>query len=186
LRTYLDGRPVGSPAASGDFFPWRARQLTLGGEPEVDATARGHLSHLAIHARELAPAEVAVEAERALAALAAMPRLAAVEVEAVLLARSRVPTLDEISPYTEALVVESWRVERVLGGELAEREVRVARWALVDAVPAPQMAIRPGARSRLRLEPFDVQPQLESLFLSDDATRPSGTLWYDSSLPGAR
>lgn len=186
LRTYLDGRPVGSPAATGDFFPWRARQLTLGGEPEVAATARGHLSHLAIHARELAPAEVAVEAERALAALAAMPPAGAVEVEAALVARSRVPSLDEISPYTEALVVETWRVERVLGGELAEREIRVARWALLDAAPAPQLATRPGARSRLRLEPFDVQPQLESLFLSDDATRPSGTLWYDSSLPGAR
>jgi len=185
LRVYLDGKLVASPEWSGDFFPWRARRLTVGFEPDADERFRGWISHLAIFAREATAAEIAAGAERARAALAAAPQVDAVEVEAVLVSRSRVPTLEEISPYRRALVVETWRVERVVSSALAPAEVRVARWALVDGRPAAQVALAPGARARLRLEPFDAQPQLESLFLSDDAAT-AGPLWADVGIESAR
>lgn len=187
LRVYLDGRLAASPEWSGDFFPWKARRLTLGFEPEAEGEApfRGWLSHLALFARELSAAEIAADAERALAAVAGGPAVAGAEVEAVLVSRSRVPTLEEISPYRRALVVETWRVERALAGTLAPGEVRVARWAILDGRPAASTALVPGARARLRLEPFDAQPQLESLYLSDDAPA-AGPLWADVGLGAGR
>jgi hypothetical protein len=179
LRLFLDGAPAGAPEWRGDFFPWRARELTFGAESGAPGSFRGWLSHLAIHARELTAAEVAADAARALEEVAGAPRVETLEIEATLRARSRLPTLDEISPYRRALVTETWQVED--GGRGGVRSVRVARWALLDGRPAAAVALPVGARARLRLEPWDAQPQLASVFLSDTLPPAAGApLWFDA------
>ncbi len=186
LRTYLDGRPVATPAWAGDFFPWKARELTLGAEPGTAGSFRGWISHLAIFARELGAKEIATDAARALAALAAPLEVARLEVEARLISRARVPTLDEISPYRRALVEESWQIERVIAGADPGPVVRVARWALLDGAASRSVALAPGARERLTLEPFDAQPQLESVVLTEASPAAPGPLWHDVALGGGR
>ena len=68
--------------------------------------------------------------------------------------------------------------------------VRVARWAILDGGATAASQLAPGARARLRIEPYDAQPQLESVFLSSDepAARQGGgaaaangaaRLWFD-------
>ncbi len=190
LRTYLDGQPAGSPAWSGDFYPWRSGALTIGAEGGAPERFRGFVSHLAIFARELSADEIAADAQQALGRLAAAPRVEPVEIEGVLEARARVPTLDEITPYRRALVVERWRVERVAVGDLGApntASVRVARWAILDGGATAASQLAPGARARLRLEPYDAQPQLESVFLSleEPAARAGGELWFDVGPAGA-
>jgi hypothetical protein len=74
LRTYLDGQPAGSPAWSGDFYPWRAGELTIGAEGGGPERFRGFVSHVAILARELGADEIAADARQALAALDQAPR----------------------------------------------------------------------------------------------------------------
>jgi hypothetical protein len=182
LRTYLDGQPEASPPLTGDFFKWRAGELTLGAAGGGPERFRGFLSHVAIFARELSADEIAADADRALGALAATPAVPRAAIEGVLEARARVPALAEISPYRRALVIERWRVERVVSGELGGGQpthVRVARWALVDGGPASTVALAPGARATLELEPYDAQPQLESVFLSRDDPAGEGPLWFD-------
>jgi len=179
LRIFLDGAPAGAPAWRGDFFPWRARELTFGAEPGLAGSFRGRLSHLAIHARELTAEEVAAEAARVLEEIAGAPRVETLEVEATLRARSRLPTLDEISPYRRALVTEHWQVEGA--PQSGAGSVRVARWALLDGRPAAAAALPIGARRRLRLEPWDAQPQLASVFLSDTLPPEAASrLWFDA------
>jgi hypothetical protein len=186
LRTYLDGAPSGSPPWSGDFFPWRARELTLGAESGTAGSFRGALSHLAVYARELTAAEVAADAARALGELARASRVEILDIDATLLARSRLPTLDEISPYRRALVAELWRIESGAGARRGS-ELRVARWALLDGRPAAAAGLAIGARARLRLEPFDAQPQLASVVLSDTLPADTGArLWFDAGLGGER
>jgi Concanavalin A-like lectin/glucanases superfamily len=195
LRTYLDGQPVGSPQWSGDFYPWRAGELTIGSEGGGPERFRGWVSHVAILARELTADEIAADAREALGAIAAAPRVAQVELEGVLEARSRIPTLDQISPYRRALVVERFRVERIEAGELepGTTTLRVARWALLDGTATAASALAPGARVRLRLEPYDAQPQLEAVFLSMEKDDPGADgasraatgerrLWFDVGL----
>ncbi len=193
LRTYLDGQPALSPAWSGDFDPWRSGALTIGAQGGAPDRFRGFVSHLAIFARELGADEIAADAQQALGRLAAAPRVELVEIEGVLEARARVPSLDEITPYRRALVVERWRVERVLAGDLGRPSpamVRVARWAILDGSATAASQLAPGARARLRIEPHDAQPQLESVFVSSDehaarsgggAAAAAGTarLWFD-------
>lgn len=175
LAAYLDGRPAGSTVVPGDFFHWRSGRLELGAEPEGAARFRGALSHLAIHARELAAGEVEADARRVLEAAAAAPPVPFAEVEARLVARSRPPTLAEISPYRQALVVEEWEVLRAIGGAAVTGRIRVARWSLLDGAPTPESAEPPGTVRRLRLEPHAAQPQLESVVLSDTLPpRPAG------------
>lgn len=172
LTAYLDGRRAAAAMVPGDFFHWRSGRLEVGAQPGSAARYRGALSHLAIHARELAAAEVEADARSALAALAAAPPVPFAEVEARLVARSRLPTLEEISPYRQALVVEEWEVLRPLGGVAVAGRIRVARWALLDGAPTPESAEPPGSVRRLRLEPHAAQPQLESVVLSDTLPPP--------------
>ena len=181
LRTYLDGRPAGNPPWAADFWPWRVRTLTFGAEPGSEGSFRGDLSHLAIFARELAPEAIAADAARALAELASSPAVAPRIVRAVLVARSTVPTLAEISPYRRALVVEEWRAPHGDGG--GSERLRVVRWALLDGERTAAMGWTPGTRARLELEPFTAQPQLESVYLSDTLPpAPATPLGFDGAL----
>ncbi len=167
LAVYVDGEPVARRPVAGDFFHWREGALLFGAEAGSDERFRGAISHVAIWARELAEPEVAASAERARAALASAPQPPSAEVEARLVARSRVPTLDEISPYRSALAVEEWEVVEAIAGVPLAGRIRVARWMLLDGRPTPESAEPPGTRRRLRLEPHAAQPQLESVVLSD-------------------
>ena len=184
---------MGTPAWSGDFHPWRSGALTIGAEAGAPERFRGFVSHLAIFARELDADEIAADAKQALGKLAAEPRVVPVEIEGVLETRARVPTLDEITPYRRALVVERWRVERVAAGDLGEPNpatVRVARWAILDGDATAASRLAPGARARLAIEPYDAQTQLETVFLSvgrargasgrrGDAATGAARLWFD-------
>jgi hypothetical protein len=167
LAAYLDGELATAAIVPGDFFHWREGALVFGGEAGADGRFRGALSHVAIHARELPAEEIAIAARAALAALEAGPEVPFVEVDARLLARSRIPTLEEISPYRQALAVEEWEILRRLAGAAVEGRLRVARWMLFDGRPTPESAEPIGTVRRLRLEPHAAQRQLESVVLSD-------------------
>jgi hypothetical protein len=183
LHTYLDGVETGAPRWIGDFFPWRVRTLTLGAEPGTAGAFRGALSHLAIFARELPAAEIAADARRVRAELDAAPAVTVVEVEATLVERSRPPALAEISPYRRALVTEIWRPLGAPPAPLVAGPLRVVRWALLDGRPATAALLAPGARARLRLEPFGAQTQLESVVLADTLPPERGAvLWFDAGL----
>jgi hypothetical protein len=137
------------------------------------------LEKIALFARVLEPEEVRENAARIAWALGQREPVERVILEGRLLARSRVPSLQEISPYREALAVARYAVERVSQGELEAETVRVAEWVLLDGEP-----IRgPSASRSLVLEPFARQPQLESVFLSDTLEEGEGGLLFYSLEP---
>jgi hypothetical protein len=173
LAAFLDGEPVLARPFPGYFeFHWGDTFLLLGTEPDGREAWRGTVSHLAIYARELPDGEIAENARRALRARRAAGEPARIEVEARPVARSRYPTLAEISPYRDALVVEEWEVVRAIAGDPGSARVQVVRWAILNGEP-----VAPGEGTRrLLLEPFAEHPQLESLYLSstlgEDPARP--------------
>jgi hypothetical protein len=90
------------------------------------------LEGIAVYDRALEPGEIqrnAAEYRRRLGARKPVPQI---EVRAKLLAKSAVPTLKEVKPYREALLVCKYQVTKVLRDSLADREVLVAQWALLD------------------------------------------------------
>lgn len=193
LDVHVDGQRSSAATATiavpGDLFPWRPRALNFGAEPGSAGSWRGTLSDIAIWNRPLAGPEIAVEAARVRELLAARGQSSRIVVEVRLRAASPVPSLDEISPYREALVVDEFEVVRQLSGpplgrpasasgEAGARRLRVARWAILDgqALAAPKL----GATVHRALEPFAAQPQLESYFLADRLPpQTGGTLYFD-------
>lgn len=180
LAVYRDGREVAaSREIQGDFFRWRPRPLSFGAEPGAAAGWAGTLEGIALYGRALDAAEAAANARR-FRRLDRGAAAAPLRLTGTLIARSRTPTLAEISPYREALAVYEYRVENVRDGRFGGRTVRVAHWVLQDGAPLPLAARRPGARVDLVVEPFAVQTQLESVFVSDTLPRAgAGELFYD-------
>jgi hypothetical protein len=103
-----------------------------------------------------------------------------IEVEAKLLAVSRIPELREIAPYRDALVINEFAVEKVLqvskdwnskesinpGGK-----IRVAQWGMVDGVKTHLSQVKVGARCRLVLEVFTGHPErVEEMEISHSLT----------------
>lgn len=174
LVAYLDGeRAVESAELQTDFYHWRDVPLTFG-----DGDWRGRVDGVAIYDRVIGPEEAA-EAHRLnrerLAARRPPPRSVVV---ARLVARSRTPTLAEISPYREALFTVDYAVERTLEGPAVGPELRTVQWALLDGAERPVTRARAGDRFRLTLEPFADQPQLESVYLADNLEGDRGELLY--------
>ena len=80
------------------------------------------------------------------------PTVAHLVVDVELIKLSKVPTMQEISPYREALVVGEYRVKQVVEGELKTQTVRVAHWALLDGAVRTPATRKPGWSGRINLE----------------------------------
>jgi hypothetical protein len=168
LRVYRDGElALESEAVQGGLGQWRNHPLVFGGEAGEGGGWAGTLEGVAFFSRVLGPEEVRENFLRYRALAAARTEVPQIEVRVRLVASSRAPTLREISPYRAALFVLEYQVEEVLRGSLGSAKVRVARWAILDGETQPVSAERPGSRSRLVLEPFAANPQLESVYLAD-------------------
>ncbi len=198
MRAYVDGEPAGEWPVTGDFFNWRRYPLVFGEDLVVAPGTMARVEGVAIYGRILDADEARENFLRYQALRAARQPVARTVVEAELIRRSKAPSLVEINPYREALATHEWRVlEQVPGecsgegsgpvpgqvpGECQDENlqqgalIRVAQWAILDGKFEPPLG--EGARSRLTLEPFDRNPQLEGTFVADDLGAGGGRLYY--------
>ena len=86
---------------------------------------------------------------------------------AALSACSRVPSLREISPYRDALVVCEWSVDDLLSGADPGALVRVAHWGLRDGERQPIAFAEAGLAAVLEAVPLAASLQLEGYTVSD-------------------
>lgn len=185
---YLDGvKVLDADAWQGDFFHWKPGALVVGAGEDGTRSWRGVVEGLALYDRLLLPDEAAENARRYAAERARRPVVPQTRVNATLQRCSRIPTLDQIAPYRQALAVCEYKVDRVISGNFggalgaAGANIRVARWVILDGATLEPPK---GASLPLTLEPFRDNPQLESLFLSNDlggdlGRSPSSPLLYD-------
>ncbi len=177
LTGFVDGLPVVRTVFPGDFFHWKDGWLLVGAEAASEERFRGAVSHVAIYSRELDPETIRANATRSLQSLQQANDPGFTKVEARLRKRSRIPSLEEISPYRTALVTEQWEVLRHLEGYPVKGSIRIARWAWLNGERSAESREPLGSTVRiLRLEPYSAQRQLQPLVLSD-------TLPPDPSIP---
>jgi alginate O-acetyltransferase complex protein AlgJ len=74
-------------------------------------------------------------------------------VRASLQACSRTPSLREISPYRDALIVCEWTLIETVSGVAPGNRIRAAHWALRDGASQPITSTAPGSTRELRFEP---------------------------------
>ncbi len=181
---YVDGAKVlDSSAVQGDFSNWSEHHLLFGDEWNGQRNWSGTLEGVAVFSRALSKEEITREHQAYQRIRAPRPTVVHLLADAELLKLSKVPTLKEISPYREALVVGEYRVKQMVEGDLKSQTVRVVHWALLDGAAMAPASRKPGWSGRINLETFEANPQLKSLFLSDTLDDNfEATLYYDSAI----
>lgn len=170
LRPWLDGNllagvPLDSPPV------WTSNDmdtLVFGGSPLPGAAWEGTLESVAVYDRALPAEEIAAHAGLQRDKLAKREPLPPIVVQARLVEAPPAPDPASISPYRRALGGQRYALEAVETGEFTAKEFVVAEWTILDAKQVPPVHAT-GEVVRLRLEPFEAHPQLESERLLIDA-----------------
>ena len=169
LTGYLNGeRTLDSDVVQGDLSTWSEHGLLQfgmahGSSSDWDGTIEG----VALYSRFMEAGEAAANARAYLGLIAEREPVEQIELRGKLVGRSHVPTLKEIVPYREALVMFEYEVLEVLGGELGDERVRVAHWAILAGKLQSIARRELGEKDRLTFEPFESNPQVENTYLSD-------------------
>lgn len=170
----LNGQTVlNSEAIQGDLSNWNDGYLVFGSLLTAAQPWHGTLEGIAIYSRALAEQELAAQAQAYAQVLTERKVATRLEVSATVLELSPDPSMDDMAPEEAALRVDKYRVDQVLNGTLAETEIYVARWAILDSVPQAAPAV--GQTQRLVLEPFAANPQLADYVCRDEFSNTSGT-----------
>ncbi|MEX0653785.1 MAG: LamG-like jellyroll fold domain-containing protein [Phycisphaeraceae bacterium] len=180
LVTYQPGRLVcyrnGEKVMETDrikrgFDNWDEQHLLFGDEFRPGRAWQGTLEGVAIYNRFMDADEAEANARHSLDRLAKRPVAPSVDVEAELVGKSRMPTLEEISPYRQALVLYEYRLTEPVADAAIKHEpgdtVRVMHRAILNGKTLAIDDRDEGERYRLHLEPFEANPQVEALYQSD-------------------
>lgn len=164
LKAYVDGKQVlDSDQVTGDL-KWGYGELVFGGNHNSGRQRwRGRMRNMALYARALTPEEVRNHYTVIQPDIRPLPRIA---VRAELHAVSTTPTPESIAPYTEALIVNEYKVQEVLehSGEWngpkveAGQTIRVYQWGLMHRKPTENASLKPGAVRELTLEAYEAHP----------------------------
>ncbi|MHB0999234.1 MAG: LamG-like jellyroll fold domain-containing protein [Armatimonadota bacterium] len=183
LSCYIDGKRVlKTDQVKGDFSNWSPQHFIIGDEWSGERLWRGTLEGVAIYNRVFTPDEARHNYESYMA-LNSRSDLPVIRVKAQMTAASKTPTLDEIRPYKEALVLNEYTVQKVIQGECKSQKIRVAHWAILGGVNVLKINPKTKTPVDLVLEPFLKNPQLESIYMSDSLEiDPDIPIYYDVSL----
>ena len=181
LVAWLNGeKTLDTDAVQDGFFHWKARPLVFGNEWQADRPWQGTLEAIAVHDRAFNEDQALESYRRAAKRVAQRPRVPQLSLQATLVQASRVPSLEEIAPYRQALAVFEYRVDEVLAGDYSQPMIRVAHRVLADGEILPVSRRSEGRSYSLQVESFFDQPQLESLYLANTLPERSGVALYFS------
>ena len=168
LICYRDGVEVlRSTNVRGGFENWEEQRLLFGDEWGGGRDWSGRLEGVALYSRWMDAAEARQNSEAYWRLYESRESIRPLEVEATLTNLSRAPTLEEIKPYREALAVYEYESARALDGSAAPSKMRVVHWVALDGETLESAQWKAGRSVRIRIEPFERNPQLESFYMSD-------------------
>lgn len=170
MVAYVNGKEVYRGGdVKGDFSNWSPHHLLFGDEWDGARDWGGALEGVAIFSRALEAEEIRRDATAYLDLVKSRSPVPRIAVDAELVARSPLPTLEEIKPYRSALAVYKYRVSGDVPQALdGQRELLVAHWALLDGQTEPIAGWQPGLKTRLVLEPLEQNSQLQR-YVNKDA-----------------
>ncbi len=182
LVVYRDGEQVlASDQIQDGFFHWENGSLVFGAGIGGGSDWRGTLEGVGLYNRVPSPEAVRESYSRYRELREERPAVPKLVISGRLAAKSKIPTESEIAPYRQALAVYEYDVEAVHEGGASGDRLRVAHWVMLDGERQPIAGAAVGSSARLELEPFDANPQLESLYVSSTLeARPGSRLYYDA------
>ncbi len=169
-------------AISGDFSGWVDGEVTFGAGAGGNLDWPGALEGVRLDRRVIPIHEGMNRAKRYTAIIADRPLLGAQKMRGRLIGKSDIPTLEELAPYREALVVFEYVVDKVTEGSYSDEKIYVAHWLILDRKTLPFSQVGLDSQCSLLLEKFEDNPQLASRYLSDTVIEDfSIPLHYDAS-----
>lgn len=178
IVTYTDGRLVAflngqqvtdESEIGGSLQGWREElPLVIGAGPGGELPWAGVVEGVALYGHLVKPKEARRNAIAYAERREERVPVASARVLARRRALSSAPTPEEITPYREGLVVHEYDVLEVREGELGEPVIRVAHYAVQSGEAQDAAASQKGEVLELEVEPFEENPQVESVFLLDE------------------
>jgi hypothetical protein len=170
LAVYLDGsKTFEATDVTGTLKAWGLGELCFGDNHNGGRHAwLGTIEGVAIYARFIEAEEAGKNYMAMRTRVTSRKPLPQIEVDAKLLAVSRIPELREIAPYRDALVVNEFAVTKVrkvskdwkINGAIeGGRKIRVAQWGMVDGTKTALAQAKVGETYRLVLEVFTGHPE---------------------------
>jgi hypothetical protein len=179
VACYLDGEQVYT-ADNVYGGNWRPGSIVFGNEllPEYavgrDGTAKGWqglIENVAFYARWMGVEEARKKFKASTVTLAGRKDIPVLRVKAKLISAPAVPPPSSIAPYRRALLAAHYRVEKIIEGKYAGKEILAARWAILDGRILSREQSREGEKVFLALERFSDHPELEGERLIMDSDR---------------
>ncbi|HUS93329.1 MAG TPA: PKD domain-containing protein [Phycisphaerae bacterium] len=196
LAVYLDGeRVLETGSVTGSLMQWGYGELCFGDSHNGGRHAwLGRLEGVAIYKRFCHPPEARRNFQAVRRKLLARKTPPQIEVEAALAAKSDAPDPARIAPYREALMVNEYRVTKVLRAEKggsaavavkAGQAVRVAQWGILEGRTTTVAEAKVGQARRMTLEAYDAHPdRLDRIVTSDTLDLdPDATMLYEPEPP---
>jgi hypothetical protein len=176
LVCYRNGQAVfASDKVKGDLSGYPSMPMNIGNNLDGQVW-RGTVEGVALYSRALPADEARANFDAYRQLRDSRPRVESLELDARLLSSSEVPTLKQIEPYRQALIVNEYEVKRLIRGQYATPKIRVAHWAMLDETTQPIARLAVGQDIKLLVEPLVDQPQLADQYTSN-------TLEDDFDLP---
>lgn len=168
LKGYLNGRLAAESEIHLNLENGEAWTLTLGAGPDGSGDWAGAIEGVALYSRALSRDEVAKQESAYRTILARRVPAERLRIRGRLLAKSDVPEIDDLAPYTQSLSVYIYAVEKIFEGDYAEEKIHVAHWCVLDSKRLPTKDLAIDRSYMLTLEAFDANKQLETENLSDN------------------
>lgn len=180
LACYADGKTVvNTNSIQGDFSNWGTQEFAIGNELTKDRTWHGAVDGISIYNRAMS-AEEALLNYNSFISLNPIKTIPSLEVTAKLIKTSKTPTLDEIKPYREGLVLYEYEIEKIAQGNIKSKKIRVAHWAILGGENILRKDLKNGSSVNMFIQPFELNPQLESIYMSDSLEiDPDIPIYYD-------
>ena len=172
LRVVVDGEEINVRSGlRGDFAGWIPRKLRFGAAPDGSASWSGAIEAVAVYDRVLDEPEGLEHYASAEVLQGGRGRTEEWQVKARLVEASRVPSLQEILPYKNALVKHRWEILGIeQGDDFPHKEIVCAHWSWLGGEAMTAQGYKAGDEAVLTLNRLDVHPELKSLVMKDDLT----------------
>lgn len=184
LTVYLNGEPKEKlDRFVGDLKNWTPGPLLFGMANNGSLDWDGMIQNVALYSRVLPADEVAAHAGYYRSSIANIEVAPVAQVKATLLEKTDPRPVSALGTYRRDLVEYHYRVDQVVFGTVADKEIKVLHWSILDEQPLP-LTKEIGQAYTLLISPKANRPELEGErsnegMLSD----PTLEAWYDVSDP---
>ena len=168
---FVNGKSQGKKKQGIDFAAMPIESFYLG---DIDGNWSGIIEKIGIYDQQMSSQQI----EETSSLVKRVTRPDAVDtilIEGHLLETTEIPAPDSIGAYSRALVVNTYKVDRVIDGVFEEDRILVAEWAVLD-----RKVVRTYSQEseQLTLEKFSDHPELEGERQMMDIFEPDLEMYY--------